>query len=87
MEEHRSGVIPTAITYQAKDGTTHDKQARDKETMAALRKPLGLPIELADAMIRIMDLAEYLGIDLADAIMVKADYNRGRPAMHGGKAY
>jgi NTP pyrophosphatase (non-canonical NTP hydrolase) len=43
-------------------------------------------IELADAMIRIADLAGYLGIDLEAAIIAKMEYNKSRPFKHG-KAY
>jgi len=48
-------------------------------------KPVGLGIELADAVIRIMDLCEYLEIDLEACMCVKHSYNRTRPARHGGK--
>jgi hypothetical protein len=48
-------------------------------------KPDGFPIELADIIIRVGDLAERLGIDLDHAIAVKAEYNQRRPHMHGGK--
>lgn len=49
------------------------------------QKPAGFPIELADTMIRIADLAEKLGIDLTEAIRMKTEYNRTRPYRHGGK--
>lgn len=48
-------------------------------------KPIGFAIELADAMIRIMDLAGHLGIDLTAAITEKMAYNETRPLRHGGK--
>lgn len=35
-------------------------------------------VELADAMIRIMDIAAFHGFDLASAIVEKVDYNRTR---------
>lgn len=44
-----------------------------------------LDIELADAVIRIMDLAEARNIDLAAAIEAKHAYNTTRPHRHGGK--
>lgn len=43
--------------------------------------------EMADAVIRIMDLAEHMGIDLGSVILAKAKYNEGREKMHGGKKY
>lgn len=49
------------------------------------KKPEGFPSELADIIIRVMDLAEWLGIDLADAVIEKHNYNIKRPYMHGGK--
>ena len=47
----------------------------------------GLEAELADAVIRIMDLAETTKSRLAEAIVAKAAYNSGRPHKHGGKAF
>lgn len=41
--------------------------------------------ELADAMIRIMDLAEEKGIDLSGHIKAKNRYNKTRPYKHGVK--
>lgn len=43
--------------------------------------------ELADVVIRIMDYAEYRGFDVAQAIVEKHNYNKGRPHRHGGKAF
>jgi NTP pyrophosphatase (non-canonical NTP hydrolase) len=46
-----------------------------------------LPHELADIVIRVMDLAESLKIDLASAIVVKAGFNSTREYKHGNKLY
>lgn len=43
--------------------------------------------ELADAAIRIFDLAEVLKSDLGSHILAKHRYNGLRPKMHGGKKY
>lgn len=43
----------------------------------------GVAEELADAVIRIFDLAGQLGIDLESKINWKVDYNRGREYLHG----
>ncbi len=53
----------------------------DRKT--GMPKPDGFAIELADAVIRIMDLAEYLHIDLAGAIAAKNAFNQLRPYRHG----
>lgn len=49
-------------------------------------KPLGVPSELADAMIRIMDTAKHYGIDLQAEIEAKMTYNTTRAFRHGGKS-
>lgn len=57
--------------------------------MAALTlkdpKPCGIPIELADVLIRIFDFAGKHGVDLEAAVKLKMDYNATRPHRHGGK--
>ncbi len=49
------------------------------------QKPCGVPIELADVLIRIGDLCGYFGIDLEQAVKEKLQYNKSRPYRHGGK--
>ena len=48
-------------------------------------KPEGFPIEIADAVIRILDLCGSLGIDIDAAVEQKHEYNLKRPNRHGGK--
>ena len=48
-------------------------------------KPEGIPIELADVIIRILDYCAYAGIDIDAAISEKHEYNKSRPYRHGGK--
>jgi NTP pyrophosphatase (non-canonical NTP hydrolase) len=48
-------------------------------------KPEGFSVELADAVIRILDLCGWLGIDLEAEILRKHEYNKIRPYRHGGK--
>jgi hypothetical protein len=45
----------------------------------------GMSAELADAVIRIMDLGAFLDLDVAGAVLAKMKYNRTRPYRHGGK--
>jgi NTP pyrophosphatase (non-canonical NTP hydrolase) len=48
-------------------------------------KPEGMVVELADAVIRILDLCEALHLDLEHALERKHEYNATRPHRHGGK--
>jgi NTP pyrophosphatase (non-canonical NTP hydrolase) len=48
-------------------------------------KPCGIPIELADVVIRICDMCGALDIDLEQAIELKMAYNKTRPYRHNGK--
>ena len=48
-------------------------------------KMCGIPSELADIVIRVMDICGYYEIDLEQAIAEKHEYNKSRPYKHGGK--
>lgn len=54
-----------------------DKDGRDK--------PEGFVVELADALIRILDTMTYVGVDIDAVVKLKVDYNEGREFMHGGR--
>ena len=49
-------------------------------------KPEGIPIEIADILIRIGAYAGQHGINLKEALDRKSAYNRTRDYRHGGKA-
>jgi hypothetical protein len=49
-------------------------------------KPEGTLIELADTVIRILDLCAFMGWNLEQAMNVKCAFNKTRPERHGGKA-
>ena len=51
----------------------------------APNKPEGVPVELADTLIRIFDLCGFYGIDLDQAFRVKMEYNKTREYRHGNK--
>jgi NTP pyrophosphatase (non-canonical NTP hydrolase) len=48
-------------------------------------KPDGFGVEIADAVIRLMDLCGKLGFSLEKCIREKFYYNETRPERHGGK--
>ena len=67
QNELRAGHSPTEIYYNADHPT----------------KPEGFGIELADAVIRILNIAEGVHIDLAEYLELKHTYNTTRPFKHG----
>lgn len=48
-------------------------------------KPEGIPIEIADVVIRIADFCGLFGIDLEEALNIKKEFNLTRPYRHGNK--
>lgn len=48
-------------------------------------KPEGVTVEIADCIIRLMDTAEFLCVDLIMSLLIKARFNLTRPERHGGK--
>ncbi len=48
-------------------------------------KPEGIPSELADVIIRILDMCGHYGIDIEAILKEKHQYNTTRPYKHGGK--
>ena len=75
LEDFRDGNMEARrLDYTDDDGAVHPG------------KPIGFPTELADIVIRVFDLAGYLGIDLEQEIIDKMAFNRTRKRHHGGKA-
>jgi NTP pyrophosphatase (non-canonical NTP hydrolase) len=65
------------------------EDVRDGNTLTTIGttgKPCGLPSELADIIIRVLDLAGSLNIDMQAAIEMKHAYNVTRPHRHGGRS-
>lgn len=69
LEEWRNG-HPLNQIYKKFDSTT---------------KPEGVPIELADVIIRVLDACAAWDIDIDFAVAIKMKYNKTRPQRHGGK--
>jgi NTP pyrophosphatase (non-canonical NTP hydrolase) len=58
---------------------------RQMPNMVGHLKPEGIPSELADVIIRVLDMCGALGIDIAAALADKMAFNETRPYRHGGK--
>lgn len=94
LEEDRAG--NPCIWFYCTEGTDlhpcnsqdeSDCLMYDKENLCKYKgkKPEGVAVELADAVIRIADLCGHLGIDLDAVIEMKMAYNESRPYKHGKK--
>lgn len=76
LEQYRKGHEPTE-TYHADKPT---------ETLVTDNpKPEGIPSELADVIICILDMCGHYGIDIEAILKEKHQYNTTRPYKHGGK--
>lgn len=88
LEEYRDGKPPVyyVVDTQQSDGAVipeirtdyHDGNYHGK-------KPEGMAVELADAIIRILDYCGHEGIDIDAIVREKHEYNLTRPYRHGGK--
>jgi len=100
LEEYRNH-LNHPLTYYSGEGKYYDGLATSKIIVTSpyqdikfqngageiiTSKPEGIPSELADIVIRVMDYCEWAGINLEAAILEKHEYNKSRPYKHGGKA-
>lgn len=84
VEELRAGRAANETYYNAANGETMPRQVFVEGV--PLFKPEGLPSELADTVIRVLDYCYTEEIDLQGMIQEKLDYNQTRGVKHGGKA-
>jgi len=94
LEEDRNHHAPNETYYsgKVKKGNVEVIATFDHQTAMfhnndhiLVNKPEGIPSELADAIIRILDFCEHYGIDIDSAIREKMEFNKTRPYRHGGK--
>jgi len=87
LEEWRNGHKPTEIYYHNRNSYTANSWPvgvyafTDEEHN--IIKPEGIPIELADIIIRVLNYCGAHNIDIEYAITTKMAYNSTRPYKHG----
>jgi hypothetical protein len=98
LREHRNGheffEVYWKISFSDRSESTIMSNRRFQELTIRARttlleegraKPEGIPIELADTLIRIADTCGARNIDLVTALQLKLAYNKTRPFRHDGK--
>lgn len=97
LEAYRECADPTKVWYSYElvvAGTKFKNMSAEQvysltgkspEELGLIGKPEGVPSELADIYIRIVDFCEHYNIDLTDHIHEKMKYNEIRELRHGGK--
>jgi len=81
------------IVSEASEAMEDYRNAKDMKDLVEVKttlwpskdvgKPAGFPTELADIIIRVLDVSEWMGIDIIDVVLQKMAYNEKRPALHG----
>lgn len=75
LEEYRDGKPPVYYT----------QNSTSVVPIGFAKKPEGMAVELADAIIRILDYCGREQIDIDAIVREKHEYNKIRPYRHGGK--
>lgn len=77
-------LIVTEVAEAAEEVRKPDAWVRTTFTMQGPARA-ALAEELADVLIRVMDMADALGLDMDEAVTAKLAKNRTRGYRHGGK--
>lgn len=85
LEDFREGCSPRRSGFRCQGEERDQDLCGGNCHSCEMYKPVGIPIELADVVIRVADLCGHYGIDLETAIKRKMEYNKSRPYKHGGK--
>lgn len=82
---YHSPALPNSLVAEV--GVAEAKALIERDNAGKLKKPEGVPSEMADVVIRVLDFCGSNGIDLEAIITEKLDYNASRAPMHGGKKF
>jgi len=81
MEAHRKNRFANIEAFNARD----EDRTTDSDVVSDFQELVKdtFEDEIADAVIRLLDLSAGLGIDLESHINLKVSYNKSRPRLHG----
>jgi NTP pyrophosphatase (non-canonical NTP hydrolase) len=81
MEAHRKNRFANLEAFQARE----EDRITDADVISDFQELIKdtFEDEIADAVIRLLDLSAGLGIDLESHINMKVNYNKSRPKLHG----
>lgn len=90
MLEYKPRNVPEMLALIHSEVSEAMEEYRKNEDWSSVKhaygnKPEGFWIEMADVIIRVLDLAERYGVSMAEMVAIKNDYNETRPYRHGGK--
>lgn len=74
--------VPPSLAVEFASGAEAQEHWESTQTP----KPEGVPSELADIIIRVLDISDAYGIDIGAAVIEKLNHNATRGKHHGGKA-
>lgn len=88
VEEFRDGHMETRYEHEGSVGkfVSAKPVLLDRQGNTVLGKPVGMPSELADILIRLLDTADRYDVSLYNEFERKMAYNATRGHRHGGKA-
>lgn len=82
QEELRDGNEAVKIYYEGMQELPYTAEA-SLDSFPENVKPLGFSVEIADAIIRLLDICAAFNIDIQAVVELKLAYNRTRPEKHG----
>lgn len=85
IEEIRDRREPDEVYYVGQVLGVAEEDGLGTVVEHVVQKPEGVPIELADVIIRTLDFCQSRGIDIVAAIQMKLEYNKTRAFRHGNK--